>query len=442
MEELKRYPEYKESGIEWIGEIPRGWTSGGVTKYLSSLVDYRGKTPEKVDEGVFLVTAKNIKNGQIDYSVSQEYVRKEEYQEIMRRGIPLIGDVLFTTEAPLGEVANVNKTHIALAQRVIKFRAKEDVLYNYYLKYWMMSHGFQSNLQTFATGSTAAGIKASKLSKLVVLLPPYDEQKKITNFLDEKTFEIESLISEKEKLIELFEEKRQAIITEAVTKGLNTDVKMKDSGVEWIGEIPEHWEVGKLKYLSNEKMQYGANESAELDDENLPRYIRITDIDKRGILKDETFKSLPWEKARNYILSKNDILFARSGATVGKTYIHDKEFDACYAGYLIRYKPNDNKIAPKFVYYFTQSGLYNNWVISNTIQATIQNVSAEKYANLSIPVPTLKEQKEIINYISEQEKSIRRLQDLIKIQIQKLNEYRQSLIHEAVTGKIDVRDYV
>ena len=184
----------KDSGIEWIGEIPEHWEVCGFTKYISSIIDYRGKTPEKVDEGVFLVTAKNIKNGRIDYSLSQEYVKSEEYEQIMRRGLPEIGDVVFTTEAPLGEVANVDRTDVAFAQRVIKFRGKVEKLDNYYLKYWIMSHGFQHDLQSYATGSTATGIKASKLSKLIILLPRLEEQKAIVNFLDQKTAEIDDLI--------------------------------------------------------------------------------------------------------------------------------------------------------------------------------------------------------------------------------------------------------
>ena len=214
----------KDSGIEWIGEIPEHWEVCGFTKYISSIIDYRGKTPEKVDEGVFLVTAKNIKNGRIDYSLSQEYVKSEEYEQIMRRGLPEIGDVVFTTEAPLGEVANVDRTDVAFAQRVIKFRGKVEKLDNYYLKYWIMSHGFQHDLQSYATGSTATGIKASKLSKLIILLPRLEEQKAIVNFLDQKTAEIDDLIFDIYTQIQKLKEYRQSLISEAVTGKIDVRV--------------------------------------------------------------------------------------------------------------------------------------------------------------------------------------------------------------------------
>lgn len=118
--------EMKDSGVEWIGKIPKDWEIVPLTKQLDSIVDYRGKTPEKTEEGTFLVTAKNIKDGKICYELSKEYVREADYEEIMHRGIPQIGDILFTTEAPLGQVANVDRTDIALAQRIIKFRAYDD----------------------------------------------------------------------------------------------------------------------------------------------------------------------------------------------------------------------------------------------------------------------------------------------------------------------------
>ena len=209
--------EMKPSGVEWIGEIPKHWDTVPLTKYLESIIDYRGRTPEKTEDGRFLVTAKNIRNGQIDYEISQEFTPEDEYQRLMTRGIPKIGDVLFTTEAPLGEVANVDDVSIALAQRIIKFRPKTDFLNPYFLKYWILSYSFQSDLQRYATGSTAQGIKASKLCLLKLNLPPIKEQTQIANFLDHKTEQIDELISTEQRKIELLKEYRQSLISEAVT---------------------------------------------------------------------------------------------------------------------------------------------------------------------------------------------------------------------------------
>ena len=214
---IKGNASLRDSGIEWIGYVPEHWRLYSLTKAIDSIVDYRGKTPEKVSSGVFLVTAKNIKDGRIDYSISKEYVRADQYDDIMHRGSLEIGDVLFTTEAPLGQVANVDRTDFALAQRIIKFRAKKELLDNYFLKYWILSFGFQENLITHATGSTAKGIKASKLGLLKIMVPPIEEQVQIVNYLDSKCESIETIVNEKQALIEDLELYKRSVIFETVT---------------------------------------------------------------------------------------------------------------------------------------------------------------------------------------------------------------------------------
>lgn len=155
---------------------------------LCEIVDYRGKTPRKVDDGVFLVTAKNIRKGYIDYEKSAEYIDERDYEEVMHRGIPQIGDVLITTEAPCGNVAQVDRENIALAQRVIKYRSKTPLLNNDYLKYILLGKEFQDKISVAATGGTVKGIKGSKLHKLTIPVPDIEKQKEIVNIL--KQFDV------------------------------------------------------------------------------------------------------------------------------------------------------------------------------------------------------------------------------------------------------------
>jgi len=206
----------KDSGVEWIGEIPEEWGVKPLLREIDAIVDYRGKTPEKVDEGILLVTARNIKDGRIDYSISREYVRELEYDEIMHRGKVSIGDVLFTTEAPLGAVANADRTDFALAQRIIKFTTK-NTLNPYFLKYWMLSSIFQQHLKSYATGSTATGIKASKLCLLQLVHPPISVQNDIVFELDRESDQIEQLIAIKQAKIEKLEQYKKSLIYEYVT---------------------------------------------------------------------------------------------------------------------------------------------------------------------------------------------------------------------------------
>lgn len=167
---------------------------------ITTYVDYRGKTPEKVENGIFLITAKNIKQGFIDYEVSKEYILETHYEEVMRRGKPQIGDVLITTEAPLGNVAQIDNENVALAQRVIKLRGKESILRNSFLLHRLISPQFQTLLYQRASGTTAKGIKGSELHKLEISIPKPNVQTKIANFITTVDERINLLTQQKEKL--------------------------------------------------------------------------------------------------------------------------------------------------------------------------------------------------------------------------------------------------
>lgn len=202
------HTEFKQSEF---GEIPADWRIdqiGNVTEY----VDYRGKTPKKTDEGVLLITAKNIKKGYIDYSVSKEYIDKDDYSNVMRRGKAYLGEVLFTTEAPLGNVAQVNNEKIALAQRVIKFNGNNS-LNNTFLKYYLLSDIFQKKLISLATGSTVLGIQGKRLHKINILIPNLIEQQKIADILSSVDEDIEGYEEEKEK----YEEMKKGLMQQLLT---------------------------------------------------------------------------------------------------------------------------------------------------------------------------------------------------------------------------------
>lgn len=207
----------KNSGVEWLGDVPAHWDVSPFKLVMNSIIDYRGKTPEKTNSGVFLITARNIKNGIIDYTLSQEFIDEDNYEEVMRRGLPKLGQVLMTTEAPLGEVAQIDRTDVALAQRVLKFDGKKNKLDNRFLKYFILSKAFQASLYKFATGSTALGIKSERLSYLKSLLPPITEQTAIADYLDQETAKIDRLCETVNQTIGRLKEYRTALITQAVT---------------------------------------------------------------------------------------------------------------------------------------------------------------------------------------------------------------------------------
>jgi type I restriction enzyme S subunit len=213
----------------------------------------------------------------------------------------------------------------------------------------------------------------------------------------------------------------------------------KDSGYEWVGPaVPEHWKVRRLKSLVVEPLKYGANESAEDEDRSEPRFVRITDINDDGGLRDETFKSLPAEIAEPYLLHEGDVLLARSGATVGKSFIYSKEWGtACFAGYLIRARLRPSECLPTWLSYFCQTDAYWGYVAGSQIQATIQNVSAEKYANLYLPIPPLPEQTAIASFLDAETSKIDSLVSEQRRLIELLKEKRQAVISHAVTKGLD-----
>jgi type I restriction enzyme S subunit len=207
----------KDTGIEWLVEMPEHWAILQIRRVIKKFVDYRGKTPDKVCSGIPLITAANVKNGLIDFDNCKEYVKFEDYGEWMGRGLPEIGDVLITTEAPLGEVAQINDTNIALAQRIIMLKANKKLITNEYLKYFIMCGAGNAELVTRSTGSTALGIKAWHLREILILIPPLIDQVEITHIIDSETSKIDRLINKIQSSIEKLQEYRTALISAAVT---------------------------------------------------------------------------------------------------------------------------------------------------------------------------------------------------------------------------------
>ena len=207
----------KDSGVEWLGGIPTGWNLLQLRRVINKFVDYRGATPEKVPNGIPLITAKNIKMNKIDFELSQEFIREEDYSSWMVRGLPEIGDVLVTTEAPLGESAQIVDPNIALAQRIILLKADKVEITNDYLKYYFASSSGKSELWSRATGSTALGIKASRFKETLLTVPPIKEQQMITELLDRETLKSYKLVSKINEQINKLQEYRTALISAAVT---------------------------------------------------------------------------------------------------------------------------------------------------------------------------------------------------------------------------------
>lgn len=447
---MDTYSKYKDSGIKWIGKIPEHWK---IEKVRHNFNLGRGLSITKSDlkdEGIPCLNYGEIhsKYGfKVDPSFNELKKVDEEYlissiTSLLDRGDFVFADTSEDIEGS-GNFSFLDSDSKTFAgYHTVILRRKRN--YNYkYIAYFFDSIGYRNQIRSEVYGIKVYSITQAILKDTYFVIPPSDsEQIAIANYLDEKTEEIDQLISDKKALVHLYKKEKTAVINQAITKGINNGVTMKDSEIEWLGVIPKHWQVKKLKYIINEKLKYGANESASESNIDHPRYIRITDFDKDGNLRDDTYKSLPPDKANDFLLRDGDILFARSGATVGKTFQFKKEKgESCFAGYLIKASPNTAEIESDFLYYFTQSGIYEEWKNSIFNQATIQNIGADKYSLLNVPFPPDKiEQKEIIKMIDFEINRINFKISSTENYLELLEEYRTALISNVVTGKIKVTD--
>ena len=324
----QKYDNYKPSGVAWLGDIPKHWEVIKL-KYLADLISLKILSKES---SLNYIGMENIESwtGHFVSTKSETEGLASCFEE---------GDVLFGKLRPYLAKVYLAQSEGICSTEFLVYRASDNV-FNSYLHLTMLSFGFINLIDSSTYGSKMPRASSDFIGNQLICVPSIAEQTAIAAYLDAKTAQIDTAIRIKEKQIELLKERRQILIHKAVTQGLDPSVKMKESGVEWIGVVPEHWEVKKLKYLLNGKLKYGANESGIEYDSSLPRYVRITDFGQDGKLSEDSKLSLSWKKGSEYLLKDGDILFARSGATVGKTYQFKKsmsiEDNYCYAGYLIK----------------------------------------------------------------------------------------------------------
>lgn len=458
---MKQYDSYKKSGVEWLGDIPDNWNLLSNKNIFKLKKNQVGK--KSADYVLLSLTLNGVIKRDMENPQGKFPAEFNTYQEVKK------GDFIFclfdVEETPRCVGLSDFDGMITGAYTVME---PYDNFDRNFLYYFYLNLDADKRLKPLYTGLRNT-ISKENFFSFKSFVPPKEEQTAIAAFLDSKTALIDQAIDIKLKQIELLKERRQILIHKAVTKGLNYDLNdemnamidgerknqspsnnqknrssspMKDSGVEWIGEIPEGWEVKRLKYILNGKLKYGANESGIEYDISLPRYVRITDFGQDGKLSEDSKLSLSWKQGGVYLLKDGDILFARSGATVGKTYQFKKsmsiEDNYCYAGYLIKAEANEKEILSDFLYLYTNSYLFNKWKDSIFIKATIENIGADKYSVLPVVVPSISEQIQILEKYKSDNEKISIAISLKEQEIEKLKEYKATLINSAVTGKIKV----
>ena len=446
---MRTYPEYKDSGVEWIGEIPEGWK---ITRMVSVGQFSKGKniTKDELRETGYPCIVYSQLYTEYERLVTSvvSFIDDEKFQQTTKVNP---GTFLFTSSGETIEeigkcVLYDGESEISVGGDMVVFKIHDDLIFDtYFLSYVFNSDFFQYQKSANSRGEIVVHVYERQLRDMRFPIPPFPEQKQISDYLDRKTQKIDDLIEKTERKVALLKEQRFSLINQCVTKGLDPNVEMKDSGIEWIGEIPKEWTLVSLKHLVSEKITDGPHETPEFVEEGIPFISaegvvenRIDFSKKRGFISEE----LHQEYSKKCKPQKDDVFLVKSGSTTGKSAIvtTDEEFNIWSPICIIR--SETSKIFPRYVFHLLQSPYFRTSIETNWSFGTQPNIGMGVIENLKITLPPLSEQKQISDYLDRETSKIDRMFDTETKRIELLKEYRQSLISNVATGKVDVRDEV
>ncbi|MBP2044867.1 restriction endonuclease subunit S [Methanobacterium aggregans] len=441
---LKPYPEYKDSGVEWIGKIPDKWE----TQKMKNLIFFQEgpglRNWQFKDEGIRVICVTNITENGINFSNYEKFISEEEYKHSYRHFTVEKGDLLLSSSGnSWGKVAEylsdekviLNTSTIRINENLFKKEVSKK-----FLKWALQSDSVREQLGLMMTGSCQPNFGPSHLSEAIMCYPNLNEQIHIAYYLDKKTSQIDKTIQKDTRLIELLKEKRTAMINHAVTKGVDPDAKMKDSGVEWIGEIPEGWEVNKLK-LSVSKIGSGITPKggasvyvekgiALLRSQNI--HFEGLKIDNVSYITEEINKTM-----LNSVVKNHDVLLNITGASIGRcTYFENQVDKANVNQHVCIIRPKT--ICYRFLNYILMSNIGQDQIFSVQMGSSREGLNFEQIGNFKIVYPPYDEQQKITNYLDESISKIDETIQKIEKKIELLEEYKKSLIHHVVTGKVNV----
>jgi len=444
---MRKYDKYKNTNIEWIGEIPEHWVIKQL-RYVSSQISAGGTPSTKVEkywnqnDYVWLPSGR-VQNKEIVITNKEKYISQSGLENSSTKLIDPNTTLIALTGATCGNIGYL--TFKACANQSVVSINNNETFDSKFLFYYLLSQREQIRLKQ--SGGAQGGINTEDVKSLKFVSPSIEEQIQISSYLDNKTSLIDRLINNNKKLIKLLEEKRTALINKVITKGLDPNVKMKDSGIEWIGEIPEHWEVKKLKYLleKNDSGVWGEEPS----DMSGVRVLRSTEISINGKLiniERAAYRQLSKEEKLKSKLQKGDLLVTKSSGSkkhIGKTALMDSvvESEPTYFSNFMQLLRTNNQLLPRFCHLFLNSDItrYQYNLLANTTTG-LANLNRRHFDNLTISVPPISEQIQISSYLDNKTSLIDKAIIKAKEENLMLKEYRQSLISNVITGKIDVRN--
>ena len=422
----------KDSGVEWIGEIPQDWDR---TKLLNLLrvpiSDGPHETPKLINSGIPFISVDSVGNGEnIDLTVCKKFISEEDYINYSKKTKIESGDILFTKAATIGKTAIVRDEIFMVWSPIAIIKTNNEIVHNKYIYYVLSSSEFIKHVSLLGSYNTQINVGMRELERAMISLPPKDKQKSIVAYLDSKCSKIDTIIEKQQAVIEKLKEYKLSVITEAVTKGLNPDVEMKDSGVEWIGEVPRHWEVVKFgRCISiasnlvnpNNYLDY-PQVSPECIEKNTAKLLDYKTVFESGVIS--------W----NHLFYKGQIIYSKIRPLLNKVII--APFDGLCSADMY---PIDTAENHKFIVYVILSNYFKaqvGVVIENRVK--MPKINQSELSNIVVFMPCIDEQKRIVEFLDEECEKIERLIASKELLIKKLMEYKKSLIYEVVTGKKEV----
>lgn len=421
---MKQYPKYKDSGVSWIGEIPEGWKCTQIRRYLSCVCT--GATPPGAAEkyysniGTPWFTPGDFK----DFNVlkdSSKYL-SEEGNDIMKK-YPANTILMIGIGGTMGKVA-LSPMECSFNQQINALLTKGEID-NKFVVYYLKIE--RDNIFNTAKFTTLPILNQSETKRIPIVVPSLSEQHAVVSYLDKKTAQIDRFISEAEREIEKLNELKQAQIAHLVTHGTNPDAPMKDSGIAWIGQIPEHWEVNKIRSHFKERR-------TKVSDKDYP----ALSVAREGIVPqlDTAVKTDNGDNRK--LVLKNDFVVNSRSDRKGSCGVSD--YDGSVSPISIVLEPHD--INPQYVHYLFRSNNYVEEFYRNGrgIVADLWTTRYSEMRNIFIPIPPVSEQKDIVSAINSLNNKIETLTSELTTQIDHLKELKQRIISDVVTGKIDVRE--
>ena len=437
--------EMKDSGIEWIGELPIGWETRKI-KHVATLngrIGWQGLTSsEYCDDGAYLITGIDFDNGQIDWSTCV-HVPMERWAEAPQIQIQN-GDLLITKDGTVGKVAIVSNmpSETSLNSGVLLIRTA-DSCYKKYLFWILQSEIFWKWFSTINAGnSTIIHLYQYDFCNFSFPFPEYGLQCNIANYLDQKCSQIDAIIARQQEVIEKLKAYKLSVITEAVTKGLNPNMSMKDSGVEWIGEIPDFWNVVPLKTCSDILPGY-AFSSDDFDTENGTALLRGINVTPNGVRwEDVVYWNKPiTEQLRAFELVAGDIVVGLDRPWVsGGTrvcWVTQKDLPALLLQRVCRIRAKEN-IDSRWIYHWIASKSFQEALSIETTGVSVPHISTKQIGQFNITLPPIEVQRQICDILEAKHYSIDKMVSKKQAIIDKLTEYKKSLIYEVVTGNKEV----